>query len=429
QVNAITGRTAPNAPVTIMVSQLPPNFDATVETTADAAGNFGYDFTGELTLRHGDLFQLSAAVSGHNVLSVAIAPGLILDMDQALLLGSIAPNVAVDVTVTRSGQPLAQGRTFADASGLFAMLLVDSTGAPVVLAEGDVVDAVPDDGAVTPLKLTVPLLAVDYDLESDRVSGVATPGGGLTMLATEAYPQGNSLGIAQAWPPIATDRTYEAQFVPSIDVHPGTRIIALYRPAEGHYAFRSVTVPILNAEHSGPNACGFGVPRQPVQVDLRDSTGVDLAGAEDTARFDGYFSVLLKDVAEELVASAAGNTVRGDLVDTVATIDLPTLDVQMDWQRSFLTGTGPADQEFLLAPAVPCPQQQAPGVLNISPSFGFTQRTGPDGAINAFVPPFLLGQGGGLEIAFFDENGHRWFRNLYRATAQIFIRTPWWLAR
>ncbi len=424
QANTITGRTAPNAPVTIMVSQLPPNFDAIVETTADASGNFGYDFTGELTLRHGDQFQLIAGVGGHNVLSVMIAPGLILDLDQALLLGSIAPNVAVDVTVTRSGQPLAQGRTFADVSGLFAMLLVDSTGAPVVLAEGDVIEAVPDDGTVTPLALTVPMLAVDYDIDSDRVSGVATPGGGLTMLATEAYPRGNSLGLAQAWPPIATDRTYEAQFVPSIDVHPGTRIIALYRPAEGHYAFRSVTVPILNAEHSGPSACGFGVPHQPVAVDLRDATGIDLAGAEATGRFDGYFSVLLKDVAEELVASAAGNTVRGDLVDTVATIDLPTLDVQMDWQRSFLTGTGPADKEFLLGPAVPCPQQQPAGVLSIGVNFGFTQRTGPDGAINAFVPPFLLGQGGGLEIAFFDENGHRWFRNLYRATAQIFIRTP-----
>ena len=62
--------------------------------------------------------------------------------------------------------------------------------------------------------------------------------------------------------------------MPRIDVRPGSRFFALYRPPQGHYVLRTRTVPILNAEHTGPNACGYGLPYEDVSLTLE-------AGARD----------------------------------------------------------------------------------------------------------------------------------------------------
>lgn len=91
QSDRITGRTAPDTRVTLSVADSPLYFDMTVETRSDASGNFSHDFSGKRNIRHGDFIQISADIGGHNVSDVSIAPGLLMDLDQAVLLGSIAP--------------------------------------------------------------------------------------------------------------------------------------------------------------------------------------------------------------------------------------------------------------------------------------------------------------------------------------------------
>jgi hypothetical protein len=181
-------------------------------------------------------------------------------------------------------------------------------------------------------------------------------------------------------------------------------------------------VPILNAEHSGPSACGFGVPRDGVEVDLQQA-GASVAGASAPTRFDGYWSATLQDDDGDLVPTVAGQTEQADLGNTVAAIQFPELQVAVDWANRFVMGTGPANSAFFVSPAVPCPAQQQPGLLSINIGFGFGNATDADGAFQSFIPPFI-DAAAGLELAFFDANDHRWFRHVRSVAADLFIQTP-----
>jgi hypothetical protein len=130
----------------------------------------------------------------------------------------------------------------------------------------------------------------------------------------------------------------------------------------------------------------------------------------------------LRDESDNFVSSAAGATASADLGNTTASIELPPLTLQVDVQRGVLVGQGPANTPFYVLPAVPCPSQQQPNILSVSIQIGFPQTTGADGSFVAALAPFA-GQGGGVEIPFYDANDHRWFRQVYVASADVIMRT------
>jgi hypothetical protein len=423
QTDTVNGHTLPNAKVNIQISS-DPTGGATVsgEATADAAGNFSHSFSGVTDLRYGDFVQLGTEVGGHTVLNTTVAPGLLLDLDQALLLGSLAPRATATVRLQRGNRTVSEQTTGADESGAFAVAFTDAEGMPLVLEPLDVITVTPSDAGVDPLSLVVPDLTIQADPATDAIDGRATSGGSLTMLAVDSYSRAGTLGIAQAWPAVGADNRYATDFVPRVDVRPGTRIYALYRPPAGHYVVRTHTVPILNAQHSGPSACGFGEPRRAVDDTLVDAGGASLATAETRALYDGFFSLVLRNAAQAPVASAAGHTERVNLGTTPVTTKLPPLDLTVDWQRGLVQGAGPANTPFFLDFAVPCPAQQPGGFLNINIRIGgFQQQTGPDGSLQAQLPPGVGAPGTGLEVALYTANDHRVFRHVYRALAQIFI--------
>jgi hypothetical protein len=77
----------------------------------------------------------------------------------------------------------------------------------------------------------------------------------------------------------------------------------------------------------------------------------------------------------------------------------------------------------VVRPAVPCPAQQEPGILNINVEFGFAQSSDADGNIQAFIPPFIETRGG-VEIAFYTDDDHRWFRHIRNLALDMYVRTP-----
>jgi hypothetical protein len=348
---------------------------------------------------------------------------MLLDADQSLLLGSLAPDLGLRITVKRGGQTLMDQQTGSDASGAFAALLMGADGNRLLLQPGDEIDVSPSDPTQDALSLTVPVLDMTWNETTDAIGGDATADGELIMLATIAYARQATLGIAQAYPPISAGGSFSADFVPSLDVRPGERFYGLYRPAEGHYVLRSRTVPILNAEHSGPNSCGFGTAHESVDVSLE--LGGTASGTLNTmARFDGYFSDVLTNAQDEIVRSAPGHTERATLgTGQDGRVTLPALEVNADWAAGVISGTGPAGAPIFLAPAVPCAFQHQPGVLNISPPNGFEWQAEEDGSFE--LPPiFGNAPGQGIEISYYDaDTGDRFFHQVYRAMAQIFIGT------
>ena len=422
QRDTISGRTAPGATVRILVSQTPPAINAQVETAADADGNWGYIWDEDFDLLFGDQIQLVAEVGGHDWLSFQIAPGLLVDLDQSIMLGSLTPDAPAIVALARDGSTLYEERVQTDADGALFILFFDDDGERILLREGDEITVLPlGRRAGDVLRLTVPALDLFWDVDTDAVGGNATAGGSLILLGTNAYARTGTLGIHQAWPAIGADDGFTANFVPAPDVRPGSRLIAIYRPATGNYAVRQRTVPILNAEIEGPNACGFGKPNEEITGDLSTSGGDGLATFDGSARFDGYFAEGWQDGDEELVAARIGQRATVQLTpdEGPAEMTLPGLNVNVDWQTGQISGTGPANTDLYLGGAVPCSQQQTPGVLQINVSFPFTTRTDDEGNFQSGMPGAAFG--GGLEVALFDEEDHRAFRQVVPTRAQVFL--------
>ncbi len=421
QSDRITGRTEPDVRVTLSVADSPLYFDTTVETRSDAAGNFSHDFGGTRNIRHGDFIQISADIGGHNVSDVTIAPGLLMDLDQAVLLGSIAPDLDVTVTLKRGATTLSRQSTRTDADGAMFVQFA-ANGEPLRLQVGDELTVAASDPTQVPLSLTVPDLAFSWDLAADTVGGTAPAQGQLTLFAGLAYPVANTLGIAQGWPTAQGGNRFSTEFVPSIDVRPGSRFTLLYRPPQGHYVVRSRTVPILNAEHSGPKACGFGTPYEPVSVKL-EAGGAQLAtAAAQIAPFDGFFGRLLLDAAGKAVKTAAGQRESAQLGGPSAAIDLQVFDLSVDWNTQQVAGKGPAGATYYVQPAQPCAAQRPGGILNFGGGFAQSDQTGADGAFNTFLPGGAA-PGAGVEIAFYAPDGQRYFRQAYRALARVYIHS------
>ncbi|MBK7782295.1 MAG: hypothetical protein IPJ58_16280 [Ardenticatenia bacterium] len=397
-------------------------FDMTVETRSDAAGNFSHDFSGKRNIRHGDFIQISADIGGHNV-SDAPSPRSLDGPGPGRAPGLHRPNLDVTVTLKRGASTLSRQSTSTDANGAMFAQFADDGGAPLRLQVGDVVTVTASDPTQDPLSLTVPDLSFSWDLAADTVSGSAPAQGQLTLFASLIYPVAGTLGISQGWPSVQAGNRFSTEFVPSIDVRPGSRFTLLYRPPQGHYVVRSRTVPILNAQHSGPNACGFGTPYEPVSVKL-EAGGSQLAAAA-AARWptDGFFGRLLLDAAEKAVKTAAGQRESAQLGGPSAAIDLPVFDLNVDWNTQQVTGKGPAGGTYYVQPAQPCAAQRPQGILNFGGGFfAFDDQTEADGSFDTFLPGGAA-PGSGVEIAFYAPDGQRYFRQAYRALARIYIHS------
>lgn len=417
--DTVAGRTAPGAAVDVWISGTSSTIDVHATATADAAGNYAASLAGAYDIRHGDQVLVGAGVQGHQILDAFLAPGLLLEVDQGVLLGSLAPDVAVEIAVRRGADVVARARARTDADGAMTAVLADAAGASPILRPGDVVTAAAVDPAFEPLTLAVPELTIAWDVARDAVGGTATPGGDLTLLATVAYPRPGTFGIAQSWPELDPAGAYETDFVPAPDIAPGSRITALYRPIEGHYVVRSRTVPILSAEHGGPTACGYGEPRASADLTLW-SGGAERARTKPATRFDGHFGAIWRDAEGGPLASATGERVTADLGEVAAELDLPAFDLVVDPRSALLQGVGPADAWYTVQPASPCPLQPPPSLLAFGPTFAQTGRTEADGSFQTFSPVGSA-PGAGVEIAFLAPDGHRWFRHAYWTRATIHL--------
>lgn len=390
-----------------------------VSLTADETGLFSHDFAGEPDLRYNDSVGLWTDVGGHGVSRSISIPGLTLDLDASRLSGTVWPNTRLRVEASRDGAVLAGVMGVSGPGGELSAQLLGPDGKPLPLRPGDqLAVTLISRQAGEPLAMTVPELAISADPVSDRVAGLATPGGRLVVLARGA---GSDLALSQSWPEIGPDGSWEADFIPAWDVAPGTAIAAQYRLPEGHVALRSYYVPQLRAEIGGPNVCGFTLPGGEVTAFLRQGAA-SLASARTTARYDGRFQAVLGDPRGNLVATAGGQNVGADLgAGSVANLILPQLDLTMDWQAGRLVGSGPADRSFEIGyPARRCLDNALFG-----PGFqiGLLGRSGPDGAVDLRFP-LPVAPGEGLEIRFTEPSGHQSYRQFYRTLGQVFVDTP-----
>jgi hypothetical protein len=417
--DVITGRTTPGATVTINIES-PLGEQRAASATADATGAFLHDFGTDYDLQYNDDVQLSMVVDGHIVTSYVAVPGLNLDLDSGDLLGTLGPDTQVAVTVRRGGQTLFEQAERTTAEGMLYVRFADAAGEPLVLLPADRVVVHPTDPPGSDVWMDVPELTVTADASTDAISGRATPGGLLVVLADDAIMRPGSLGVAQAWPEIAPSGAWSARTVPSHDVQAGTTVRANYRVAAGHIATRSYWVPLAQVEHGGARVCGVARPGRDVAATLVDRAGAEVGTARDRTTVDASYHLTLRDQSAAPVPAASGHTVRATLGGEAATVALPEVSINVDWATNMIDGQGPPDTLFLVEyPARTCRVQEDSAMQTYGVMMG---RIGPDGRMINMVP-FPLQPGDAFEIGLDAAGGHRVFKQIVRTLGQVFIET------
>ena len=432
------GLTGPDRDVQIQVSRPLTTEGIQVTESADSEGRFSHDFsadpeTGEggFDLQHNDAINLQTREEGHNVNSQLFVPGLTIDLDTALLTGSWQPDAELDVLMARSGAIIATHRVMTAFDASFNIILRDAGGARTVPQTNDqiIVQAV-DDALAESLVLEIPELTVDGDSAADSIGGRATPGGLLTYIVRDGIDRspggrgGGGGGGAGGFgpqrfgqPDIAADGTWSvATFLPQFNVRAGTYMQTIYREPSGHRALRNRYVPMLNVQHGGAGVCGFARPQESVSVSVVDGSGAAVGSSSTRADYDSTWDTSLTK-GDTPVFTESGNVASAMLGSEAVEVTLPDITVSVDWEADQVTGTGPAGQQLLVI-------RPARGCLDLLNRQIFSTNVNAEGnyQINNLPGPDR-DPGEGIEIAWYNEAGHRVYRLVYRSLGQIYVRT------
>lgn len=436
--DVVSGVTAPSKAVGINIVRPLVGDDAEAEATADGSGNFSHNFSGTFDLQHNDSITFDIDEGGHTILSQIFVPGLRLNLDTGVLVGSWRPMADVSITVASGGRTTFSGQAKTDIDAIFTVTMTDGDER-VRPQTGDVVRVVPAGAPAEALELVVPELSVAFDEEGNAVSGRATPGGHLELNVGDAIarpilgggPGGGGGGFGgnrNAEPTINADGTWRQTFQPPYNVQPGTGANLIYRVPIGHRVSMQRYVPILVAQHGGSHACGLvGAPRDRVTADLSDAAGAALGSAAGLAGYNSQFDFeLTKNGAA--VTTAAGQIVKAKLGGKDISVTLPELTVSVDWTTGQVTGRAPAGTVVLRA-------FPAGGCLDLGRGGGGGPGGGGPGGVQAVrandqgayqfppLPGFLRDPGDGFEVGLFSADGHYIYRHAYRAQGEVYVHT------
>ena len=435
--DTFNGLTGPDRDVEIQVTRPLTTDGIQVTVTADDAGRFSHDFapdpeTGEggFDLQHNDAINLQTREEGHNVNSQLFVPGLTINLDTALLTGSWQPDTEMDILLARAGDILATHRVMTAFDASFNIILRGTDGERTVPMINDriIVQAV-DDPLAESLELIIPELTVDGDVDADTIGGRATPGSLLTFAVRDGIGRsffggggggggGGAFGAQRVGQPeINEDGTWGGEaFLPPFDVRAGTYMQTVLREPSGHRALRFRYVPMLNIQHGGAGVCGFARPRDSVSVNVADGSGASVGSARTTADYDSTWNSSLSSGSDP-VFTESGNVASAMLGSEAVEVALPDITVSVDWEADQVSGTGPAGEQILVV-------RPARGCLDLENRFIFGTTVNPAGEyqINNLPGPDR-DPGEGIEIAWYDEAGHRVYRLVYRSLGQIYVRT------
>ena len=398
-------------------------------TTIPEDGAFRFDLgTDEVDIQYNWTIEAQMDIGRHSVLRGIRAPGLTLNLDTGAVFGSAEAGTEVILRLERAGRTVLRETFRTTEAGLFSLELRDGRGEPLLPRPGDeLVLEVPEATSTDrEVRMTVPELTVEPRLGERTVGGRTAPDGRLEVYATTVYPVADpSLAAGRIDVAIAPDGRWTGEVAnPEFVTRAGTGFYASLQLASGHQVYRSHTVPVLNVQYGGAAVCGYAPPYADVQ--LRAPGGATARGRSEGS---GQFALTMADPAGNPRPNGPGETVRGDLGGTEVSLTLPegAVTVAVDWETWVVTGTGPAGAPLTLSlPGRRCQPADDP----IGGFFGPTinAEVGPDGNFRAEVPSwfrdFLGEENRGVEVAFFSEEGHRYFVYQLPLRAQAHVGTP-----
>jgi hypothetical protein len=392
-------------------------------------GSFRFDLGAkEIDVQYNWTVETMMDVGRHSIARAIRAPGLTLDLDEGVLFGSAEAGKLVRLSLLRNGNAMSREDFRAPETGFFELTLRDDRGNPLAPQAGDEVLLEVPEASTTDreVRMRVPELLIEPRRGERTLGGRTAPDGRLEIYAGSVYPAADprqdggevivSIEPNGRW----TGEVDNPEFV----TRAGTSFFAALQLASGHQVYRSHTVPVLNVQFGGAAICGYAPPRSPVL--LRAPGG---AMAQGTAEGDGGFALALADPAGAPRATRQGEIIRGDLGGEIVELQLPDVPVtvEVDWEDWVVTGTGPADTPLSISlPGRSCQPSDDP----VGGFFGPTINSlvSADGTFRSEIPEWFrdfLGEANrGVEVAFTNEEGHRYFVYQLPLRALVHVGTP-----
>jgi hypothetical protein len=403
------------------------------ELVVAADGRFSVRLGGQFDLQAGDVIELRLTDSLENeVVHRYQLPYMEVMLDNGWISGGhmeLRRGIPLLADLEREGRSVARvrGETGTQSSRwAFLVPLRDGTGSPMIPRPGDRLAMSINEPPQVRLDLDIPDLSVDMDWAQARLRGrLGTPG--ILELQT---------GYTVVYPAIEADGTFDTP----ID-RPGATdewaspgriaIVRLYLPS-GHVVARRFVFPRLSVESGGARVEALVPPLSEVRVDLVDAGGQVIAAASGRAkeyldegldgdRTDNTFLVLQR--GQEPVRIKPGQRVRVTVDGLETSVEVPELTAVPDWEAELLTGTGPPEARFAIALQNDRSCWLSPGFSWDLPTSTRTWRSQSplkqDRTGHFFVEPFNVAPGQRFMVGFLSASGHRIYRTVMRASAQI----------
>jgi hypothetical protein len=401
-----------------------------IQTSHDGA--YRADFSPVMDLRYGDAAWLRVPVADeHQIQRIVSAPGLTLDLDEQSLAGNLAPDAVVQVSVERDGRQVLTSDAIADWNGDFRVQLGSRTAPDTRLLTGDVIVvglATEPDAAI---HMPVPVFDLTMAVDGSQVQGRGEPGATLYLNAVPAYVNDRVGRLEAGTIELTGTATFASRWATA--PQPGDGVIGTLWLASGHRVLHKLALPSVSAEVGGARVCGSGLAGNGVDVWLYDADNRLSASGKSTVAADGLFRALLDGAAitagARLRAAIGGRSVEASIPRFSADVRWSTALSPSAWGAAgapvtAVSGTAPPGATmYVTTPLDDC--RTAGYMIATRRGEHFeTERTSADfrGRFQAEVPERVAGEG--VEIAFFDAAGNRFFRHLVRPQIRAFVYSP-----
>ncbi len=347
--------------------------------------------------------------------------------------GSAEPGLNVELELIRDGGPIARHEFLAPRGGAFQVAFERLDGERLVPQEGDVLIMRLDEGPTRDreVRLDVPVMTIEHDIDSDIAWGRVTPEGRLELWADQVVPREDERAWAgEARVEVSADGRFTVAFENEIfDIRPGTSFFAWLQLPSGHFVTTRRIVPIVNSQIGAGTACGWAhSPRSGVNVAVEGGeAGASVRGAGTTrSALDSSYSTSLRAEDGRPFTLRPGDRLQADLAGERVDFTLPPLDVSIDQEADrLLITTTPGTEVVISWPFGVCGDDLVERVWD-----GGTFESNASGMVELPLSTFLAPvtgidapDGAVIEIAVFEPGGHRLFIQIRPLTLEVHIGT------
>jgi len=189
------------------------NGDTVVRRLTTAAdGSYTADFSGALNLRSGAAIEVRYVnAEGHVVWMAWSAPLVRINLASDIVDGYATPNATAALALKRGGSVVATAEAQTSLYGFFSAFFLDGSGSVIDLVAGDVVEVT----ASPTVAAAAIALTANLNAATDKVTGSATPGAALLVIA---FNCASGCYSSQMTAIAGADGSYTADFSGSIDL-------------------------------------------------------------------------------------------------------------------------------------------------------------------------------------------------------------------